>query len=309
MYNVRKCPKCGGNVPEGNEVCNNCGHKMRFFGGSSVIVTGSKNSNTIPGGNPFETKKSNNSGCLAVILILFFFGLPFFSVFYELFQEFSVDINEDDYDIEENKCTKSCGDSAYKEYNNYCFCENGNIYDENGYVEHYYTGVPILDNNAKCKIYCDDLGATFGNDMCSCPNGKNFNIEGEEIVVKDEIEDDIISLRSVSEWYSEVKSGKAVVTVLCESDNTNCSSYKAMVNDFAKGKEDKFTLFYFDLDKLEENDKNTLVNTYTFRYNEDLRFIPYTFIVNNDEFVTDTTSYFSTSSLETLLKIYDIIEE
>ena len=146
MYNVRKCPKCGGNVPEGNEVCNNCGHKMRFFGGSSVIVTGSKNANTIPGGNPFESKKSNNSGCLAVILILFFFGLPFISVFYELFQEFSVDINEDDYDIEENKCTKSCGDSAYKEYNNYCFCENGNIYDENGYVEHYYTGVPILDN-------------------------------------------------------------------------------------------------------------------------------------------------------------------
>ena len=36
--NIRKCPKCGGCVPEGNANCNHCGHKMSILGGTGLYV-------------------------------------------------------------------------------------------------------------------------------------------------------------------------------------------------------------------------------------------------------------------------------
>ena len=70
--NIRKCPKCGGNVPVDNKVCNNCGYTMNLFGGSSTLGGNyqKNNANTIPGGNPFESKK-NNTGIFIVLILIF----------------------------------------------------------------------------------------------------------------------------------------------------------------------------------------------------------------------------------------------
>lgn len=307
MYNVRKCPKCGGNVPDGNAVCNNCGHKMSFLGGSSVIVGGSRNANTIPGGNPFESKKSNNTGCIVFFFIAIFFILPILSVFYEIYQEIEYDIQDnytdDEYDEEANVCSDSCGTGSHKVVNNYCFCENGDIYDEDGYVEHFYTGIPILDNNAKCRVYCDEPGASLVNDSCVCSDGKYYDIEGNEITSKV-----IPNERSVSEWYMDSISGKDVVTVLCDNKSSYCSDYKSKMDDLASRRE--FNYYYFNLDLLTESEKNRLTKTYNLPYYESSdHFVPYLFVIRDNKFTFQLPGLQTIEYIENFFVEHEIIKE
>lgn len=299
MYNVRKCPNCGGNVPEGNEVCYNCGHKMGFFGGKGLYVAGSKNANTISGGNPFESRKKNNSGCLGVFLIFLFFILPVISVIYEFYQEISYDISEPDYEddeYEENaySCSSLCRYENYKEQGEYCLCDNGNIYNST-------SGMIIIDKNTKCEIYCDG-SAYHDGEKCACSNGKYYSLYGVELNNTTSS-----SEKTVSEWYSDVTSGKAVITILCESYDYNCKNYKPAMENLVKNR--KINLYYFDIDKLDETDKTTLTTTYTFKSNQDLKVVPYTFFVKDNQFVTSTLGYPTNDHVEVLIDIYDFEEE
>ena len=305
MFNVRKCPKCGGNVPEGNEVCNNCGNKMRFFSRSGVIVGGSKNANTIPGGNPFESKKKNNGGCVLVIFLLLFFGLPIVSIFFEAFFEFSemdyVDIDRTETDT----CDSLCFPHDYNEFDNYCLCSDGDIYDKNGNLEYEGTNYESFNNNAKCSIYCNENYVRYENDMCCCSNGKKYNISGEQLsdILYD---DENITDVNVSNWYKDVTFGKTVVTVLCETDNYECTRYKPLIEDLAN--KENLLLYYFNVDTLNDYDKNILIKTYTFSSNRELYFVPYTFVVKNNVFIDGAISSYSTSTIESILRRNEIID-
>ena len=81
--NIRKCPKCGGCVPEGNNNCNHCGYKMKLFGGTSLYVGSSTNANKLDSKeNPFNDDKSNKvyKWIIIILLISFLYNL-FVSIF------------------------------------------------------------------------------------------------------------------------------------------------------------------------------------------------------------------------------------
>lgn len=290
MYNVKKCPKCGGNVPEGNSVCYNCGNKMKFFGGNSVIVGGSSNTNTIPGGNPFESKKKSSSGCLPVFLILIFFILPVFSVIYEVFQEFSFEY--DDYnDYNKFTCNELCVFDTYNRNGNFCMCSNGDIFNEE-------SGMRIIDRNTKCSIYCDNSDAFFDRNKCVCPNGEFIDINGNKIE----------NTRSVSEWLSDVKSGKDVVTLLCDSKSKFCPEMKLNMEELHSRKE--FNYYYFNLDALTASDLAILTDTYYLNYYETSdHFVPYLFVIRNDKFTYQLPGVPSKEHIESFLISNGVIQE
>lgn len=232
MYNVRKCPKCGGNVPEGNTVCNNCGHKMSFFGGSTVIgSSSSRNANSVPSGNPFETNKSNNTGCIVAIIIFIFFGLPVVSIVYELYKVISEEMLEEENTYEdslylEDTCSNVCG-SEYITYDNYCMCNDGNIYDEDGFNVYSSVGIEGFDLTQRCSIFCDDTFASYDGEKCMCSNGTYYDVEGNVLdVVQDEnklitnISDSIINGDTIVIYTTDIVKEHA----LDETELTNLAS-------------------------------------------------------------------------------------
>lgn len=290
MFNVRKCPKCGGNVPEGNEICNNCGNKMSFFAKNGVIVTTSKNANTIPGGNPFESKKNNNSGCLVFFFIALFFILPIVSVFYEFYQEFSYEYSEPDI-YDEYTCSSLCSYDTYTQNGEFCMCSSGDIYNEN-------SGMKIVDKNTKCTIYCDDNTSYYDGNKCVCSNESFIDLNGNEIT----------NSRTVSEWYTDVVSGIDVVTVLCDSESKYCTDYKTDMDDLASRKE--FNYYYFNLDALTESEKETLTKTYTLYYYESSdHFVPYLFVIRDNKFTYQLPGIPSIEYIESFLIQHNVIKE
>lgn len=306
--NIRKCPKCGGNVPEGNANCNHCGHKMFIFGGNGLYVGSSKNANKLDTkDSPFNSNKNNN-GCF-IWIIIFIVIVSFIANFIEIF---SVTMNEDDYnnhyyDVEDEYEELTCDDLCigdYDEFNNHCLCKNGYIYNENYDVEHYGTGNSYVDNSAKCRVYCDDINSSYVDDKCICSDGKYFDIDGNEINPSDLV-DTNANDRTVSDWYKDTSSGRAVVTVLCESNNYNCSNYRPEIENLAKTK--KFNLYYFNIDKLTDSERETLTKTYTFRTNTNLNILPFTFIVEGNKFVDSTIGHPTTTFVEIFLESHNII--
>ena len=178
MFNTRKCPHCGGNVPEGNEICNNCGQKVRAF--VRVSPNGRSNNKDY---NPFETKKSNNVNVVAVFIIIFVFSIIIgtFATIYESFNEF--------FELEQEVhygCDLYC-DDGYTTFDDKCMCSNGDIYDEDGELEHSSSGIDAIDNAKKCNIYCDELFSIYDGTGCSCSNGKYYDLNGNLSVKEDNL--------------------------------------------------------------------------------------------------------------------------
>ena len=192
--NIRRCQKCNGIVPEGNSTCNNCGHKMSFFGGSGLYVGSSKNANKIDAKeNPFSDGK-NNAGCVGWFVFIFmaviFFqvymimkadfkenGISLEDIFNELEEDFD---NFEDFEdfVDENYCHTYCGSNEYEVgANTNCLCYNGDIYDSEG--NKLYTGIANEEENlnGRCSLYCKEDGIVI-DDVCYCKNGSLYDIQG-----------------------------------------------------------------------------------------------------------------------------------
>ena len=191
--NIRKCPKCGGIVPEGNTTCNNCGNKMVLFGGSSLYVGSSKNANKLDTKeNPFNDGKSNK--VYKWVIIIFIIGF-IFNLFVSILEEGNIDLEElindafmDGYNVDEDEdylnyddgdyCYNYCGSYDYEVgADTNCLCYNGDIYDFEG--NKLYTGTANVEENlnGRCSLYCKEDGIII-DDVCYCKNGSLYDIQG-----------------------------------------------------------------------------------------------------------------------------------
>lgn len=191
--NIRKCPKCGGCVPEGNNNCNHCGHKMGLFGGSTLYVGSSKNANKLDAKeNPFNDGKSNK--VYKWVIIIFIIGF-IFNIFLSILEEGNIDIEYmindvlfGDFDVDysdnylnqdnENYCYSYCGSYDYEvDAHTNCLCYNGNIFDSNG--NKLFTGTNNEEENLKgrCEYFCGETGVMIDN-VCHCKTGNKYDTQG-----------------------------------------------------------------------------------------------------------------------------------
>ena len=115
---------------------------------------------------------------------------------------------------------------------------------------------------------------------------------------------DNIGEGTASEWYSDVTSGKEVVTVIGASFCSHCQEYKPIIKQLA-GKY-KFKLYFFEIDTLPEEDQKIIENTYELTDMTDN--VPFTFLVKNNKYVTGTTGFSNKDNTVSYLKKIGVIK-
>lgn len=109
---------------------------------------------------------------------------------------------------------------------------------------------------------------------------------------------------TIEEWYSDVTSGKEVVTVIGTSFCPHCQEYKPVIKALAS--KYKFRLYFFEFDTLPEEEKSILEGTYELKDFGDN--VPFTFVINNNKYVSGTTGFSSREDSIEYLKGVKVIE-
>lgn len=91
----------------------------------------------------------------------------------------------------------------------------------------------------------------------------------------------------IKEWYNDVSSGDYVVTIIASSTCPHCQAYKPVITELAE--KEKFKLYFFEADELEDSDYDVISTSFELTNYEGS--VPYTYIVHNKEFVSDTVGY------------------
>lgn len=300
--NIRRCPKCNGIVPEGNSTCNNCGHKMSFFGGSGLYVGSSKNANKLDvKENPFSDGK-NNAGCVGWFVFIFM-AVIFFQVYTimkadfkengisleEIFNELEEDFdNFEDFD-DENYCHTYCGSNDYEVgANTNCLCYNGDIYNYSG--EKLYSGVnnKEMDSYGRCSFYCQENG-TIITDVCYCENGKKYDSQGFNIADDNEY--------VVSNLMRAIDAGNKI---LVYSPGKKINDYLNPIEFEDVIKKYDFEYYYFDFDLLGYDINNRLRDEYQFT---DFS-MPYYYIYSGGQQVSLELGVGTKENLEMLIDNY-----
>ena len=159
---MRKCPKCGGNVPDGNNTCYNCGYS---FSGNNYNMNNSASS------YQYNTSKSINGNSSARKIIFLIFGsififpiIIFFFVFFMIYDVIE-DAKENIPDRIIYTCDELCNNDNYTEYGNYCMCENDNIYDKLTGEKTYDSLMDMgINSNMNATAIC-----TINNNICHTP--------------------------------------------------------------------------------------------------------------------------------------------
>lgn len=105
-------------------------------------------------------------------------------------------------------------------------------------------------------------------------------------------------------WYTDVINGKTVVSVIASTTCPHCQAYKPVIEDLAD-KED-FILYFFESDELESADYNVLTSTFDLEGYQG--YVPYTFIVSDGKFQTDTTGGMDEAGLIDFLTKNGVLE-
>lgn len=310
---MKKCPNCGNNSPQENNTCNHCGYSFKGSNGTSFTsVRGGNNSSSSEnfGSDLFgklgsSTYKINNffrSFFVTVFVIVIITFISSGYIIFNISKEYNENINNFDDNI--YTCEFLCNDSLYVEFYNKCVCNNDNIYDKE-------TGEIIYDSSidmsfdsdalAKCKLYCGEPVVNYNSDTCFCTDGRLYDFSGNEVF------SEIPNHRTVQEWYSDVKSGGAVVTVLCKNNVSDCLGYKYKMDDLAF--RTKINYYYFSLDLLDEEEKSLLLDTYDLQLVKITGTVPYTFVIKDDEFKHQFLYHIDTNIIENTLIQDGIIEQ
>ena len=102
---------------------------------------------------------------------------------------------------------------------------------------------------------------------------------------------------NVNEWLSETSENKTIVTVLGKSTCEHCMAYKPVIDKIAK--KEKFTLYFFELDSLSDNEYDSIMNSKFLDTYEG--YVPYTIIISNGEKVKDLTGYSTEEQIRSFL--------
>ena len=110
---------------------------------------------------------------------------------------------------------------------------------------------------------------------------------------------------TAKEWYNDVTSGKEVVTVIGGSFCPHCQEYKPIIKKIAN--KYKFNFYFFEIDLMEQEDKEIIENTYQLTDFTDN--IPFTFIVKNNQYITGKTGFSTEDDIKNFLKEQKIIKD
>lgn len=102
--------------------------------------------------------------------------------------------------------------------------------------------------------------------------------------------------KSVSDWIKDTKNEK-VVTVLGLTTCSHCQEYKPKIISLAK--KNNINLYFFELDTLSEEDRKTVVETYTLDEYEGS--VPFTFIIDKGVYKDSRTGFSNITSIENFL--------
>lgn len=96
-----------------------------------------------------------------------------------------------------------------------------------------------------------------------------------------------VSLASeeIQNWYNDLDSGLGVITVIAGSTCPHCQNYKPIITDICE--KENIKLYFFESDALSQDDYTILTNSINLQNYEG--YVPYSFIVNNRNFVLDHT--------------------
>ena len=110
--------------------------------------------------------------------------------------------------------------------------------------------------------------------------------------------------QTIENWDKKTTNGYPVVTIIGSTKCSHCQEYKPVITALAK--KYKFKLFFFEVNEMEEEETEILYNKYELE-NYDGH-IPYTYIVNNNKFISDKTGFASREDTIEFLKQNGIIK-
>ena len=109
----------------------------------------------------------------------------------------------------------------------------------------------------------------------------------------------------VDDWYKDVSSEEKVVTVIGSTSCPHCQEYKPVIKKMAK--EYEFKLYFFESDKLSEEEMNILEKTYDLVDYQG--HVPFTFIIKDNEYVTGKEGYSNKEATIEYLKENGVIKD
>lgn len=156
----------------------------------------------------------------------------------------------------------------------------------------------------KCSNYCEGTSYSINNDICTCGDGRKYDLEEDKIINdnhgdNDSHDDNNLNNKDIvidgnpvnyqlRNWKNDINSGKEVVTVIASSTCPHCKEYKPVITDIAN--KYNINLYFFEADELTNNDYDILTDI------DDDKFsftgsVPFTFIIRNNKYVDDKIGY------------------
>lgn len=285
------CPKCGTKLNE-HGICPNCGTDTNnknsninnsdtgsvgwWFLGFFIPIAGLVLYFVFKSDN--KPKNAHKVGWGALISAILSVVLMILVLLFTFFVLYKLDANSEASEA----CHSYCSDGTYNEKDNSCTCSNGMIIylDANGNIKD-YNNENIIEDNAESG----ESNLTESNDY----NDVNLDNTSEEI----------------NNWYYDVTSKNQVVTVIGLSYCSHCINYKPVLEKLAT--DNNFKMYWFDIDKMNEDDANVL--TYTYNLSGYTGASPYTFVINNNKLVKDNLGFENEEKTVTFLKEAKVIKD
>lgn len=122
---------------------------------------------------------------------------------------------------------------------------------------------------------------------------------------KTPVTNNIENSAEIVSWSEQTQEDQYVVTVMASSTCGYCQAYNPVIH--ALQEEYGFTLYWFEIDNLSDDDYQTLSSTYDLENYEGS--VPYTFITKNGEFVIDNIGALEEEGTLDFLKTNNVITE
>lgn len=172
---MKKCPQCGNDIPLHNNNCNHCGYSSDSINKSYSY------------GNVDGKGKSSTGKIIIVVILCLFFG-PFLLIlpimFFIIFSfNTASNVVEKFPDYEDEPCYYIC-DDGYEEIDNYCYCNNGDVYDKEGNIQNneVYDSSNIRLAPLDIKEWQNDIALSEGVVTVLCESG-DYSCEAYTTVV------------------------------------------------------------------------------------------------------------------------------
>ena len=111
-------------------------------------------------------------------------------------------------------------------------------------------------------------------------------------------------VNEVTNWKEAFDNGETLVTVIASSTCPHCQNLKPIIE--ASSKKHGYKLYFFEADKLAEEDYTTVSTAVELKEYEG--YVPYTFVISNKKYVKSHTGEMTDSELTKFLKEAKVIK-